>query len=77
MFWRYTASFKFRFSKVQDFGNFELSRCVYENLMLIANALMLLINIHTDASGEAIGINCVLSLYLHLNFVFKHMHRLA
>ena len=25
IFWRHTESFKFRFSKVQDFGNFELS----------------------------------------------------
>ena len=25
IFWRHTASFKFWFSKVQDFGNFELS----------------------------------------------------
>ena len=39
--------------------------------MLIANALMLLINIHTDASGEARGIKCVLSLYLHSYFVLQ------
>ena len=57
--------------------------------MLIANALMPLINIHADASGEARDINCVLSLYLHSNIVLKivyisskcsgesvHMHRL-
>ena len=25
IFWRHTASFKFSFSKVQDFGNYELS----------------------------------------------------
>ena len=40
------------------------------DLVLIADALMFLINTHADVSSEAIGLNLRLSIHLHLYVVY-------
>ena len=41
-----------------------------EDLVLIADALMFLINTHADVSSEAIGLNLGLSFHPHLYVVY-------